>query len=64
MVVHRRPYDTLEEVIGLRGSPGHGSLAEWGVSYAELPRPTSGGAIDWAALPTAITPGVQLREAI
>ena len=31
------PYDTLEEVIGLRGSPKHGSLKEFGVSYRELP---------------------------
>ena len=52
-----RPYDTLEEVIGLRGTPGHGSLAEWGVAYDELPRPAAGGAIDFDALPAAITPG-------
>jgi cystathionine beta-lyase family protein involved in aluminum resistance len=31
-----RPYDTLEEVIGIRGS-GQGSLAEFGVRYDELP---------------------------
>ena len=30
-----RPYDTLEEVIGLR-DPGQGSLAEFGVSYQEI----------------------------
>ena len=30
-----RPYDTLEEVIGLR-DPGQGSLAEFGVSYDEI----------------------------
>lgn len=23
----------MEEVIGLRGTPGHGSLMEWGVTY-------------------------------
>ena len=51
-----RPYDTLEEVIGLRGAPSHGSLAEWCVSYDELPL-AAGGTIDWAALPAAITPG-------
>ena len=27
-----RPYDTLEEVVGLRGE-GHGSLKEWGVTF-------------------------------
>jgi hypothetical protein len=43
-------------VIGLRGTPGHGSLAEWGVTYRELPlAPT--GAVDWDALATAIIPG-------
>lgn len=30
------PYDTLEEVIGLRGT-GQGSLADWGVKYREIP---------------------------
>lgn len=51
-----RPYDTMEEVIGLRGTPGHGSLKEWGVAYRELPL-AAGGLIDWAALRTAIIPG-------
>ena len=30
-----RPYDTLEEVIGLRGS-GNGSLADYGVKYDQV----------------------------
>ncbi len=30
-----RPYDTLEEVIGLTGVPGNGSLADYGVRYAQ-----------------------------
>jgi cystathionine beta-lyase family protein involved in aluminum resistance len=54
------PYDTMEEVIGLRGrGQGHGSLAEWGVSYRqlELSPPVTGG-IDWQALETAVKPGV------
>eukprot|EP00803_Ostreobium_quekettii_P004421 evm.model.scf_179.10 EVM.evm.TU.scf_179.10 scf_179:99938-104682(+) len=51
-----RPYDTLEEVIGLRGSPGSGSLREWGVSYRELDL-THEGKIDWEALPEAIAEG-------
>ena len=37
-----RPYDTLEEVIGLRGD-GQGSLAEFGVLYDELPLMPGGG---------------------
>ena len=31
------PYDTLEEVIGTRGTAGHGSLKEFGVHYRCLP---------------------------
>ncbi len=37
-----RPYDTLEEVIGLRGQ-GQGSLAEFGILYDELPLTAAGG---------------------
>ena len=47
-----RPYDTLEEVIGLRGE-GKGSLRDFGVQYEELPLLDS-GAVDEAALDTAL----------
>ena len=47
-----RPYDTLEEVIGLRGE-GQGSLRDFGVQYAELPLLDS-GAVDEAALDAAL----------
>ena len=47
-----RPYDTLEEVIGIRGS-GQGSLAEFGVTYAELDLLADGG-IDWDGLEDAL----------
>lgn len=30
------PYDTLEEVVGLRGTPNVGSLKDWGVHYREV----------------------------
>ena len=30
-----KPYDTLEEVIGLSGTPGNGSLRDFGVDYEE-----------------------------
>ena len=43
-----RPYDTLEEVIGIRGS-GQGSLAEFGIAYDELDLLPDGG-IDWEGL--------------
>ena len=47
-----RPYDTLEEVIGLRGE-GQGSLRDFGVQYEELPLLDS-GAVDEAALDAAL----------
>lgn len=56
LAVAGAPYDTMEEVIGLRGTPGQGSLAEWGVSYRMLPLAES-GEIDWEALKSAIKPG-------
>jgi len=48
------PYDTLEEVIGLRGE-NQGSLMEWGVTYRELPL-TPDGRVDMAAIPGALRP--------
>ena len=47
-----RPYDTLEEVIGLRGE-GQGSLRDFGVNYEELPLLES-GAVDEVALEAAL----------
>ncbi|MBW4655813.1 MAG: methionine gamma-lyase family protein [Kaiparowitsia implicata GSE-PSE-MK54-09C] len=52
------PYDTLEEVIGLRGS-GQGSLADFGIGYRQLDLTPQGG-IDWAALTTAVRPETRL----
>ena len=31
-----KPYDTLEEVIGITGTPGDGSLADFGVKYDQV----------------------------
>ncbi len=47
-----RPYDTLEEVIGLRGA-GQGSLVEFGIHYDELPLLAEGG-VDWEGLEDAL----------
>ena len=47
-----RPYDTLEEVIGLRGH-GQGSLAEYGITYDEIAL-TPSGQVDEAALDRAL----------
>ncbi|MGV2831450.1 methionine gamma-lyase family protein [Myxosarcina sp. GI1(2024)] len=46
------PYDTLEEVIGLRGN-GCGSLGEFNIDFRQL-NLTKDGRIDWQALSSAI----------
>ena len=53
-----RPYDTLEEVIGLRGT-GQGSLLEFGISYDELSL-TPSGAVDEDGLADALAPATRL----
>ena len=47
-----RPYESLEEVIGLRGS-GQGSLIDFGVSYEEISLQNN-GSIDFLALEKAL----------
>ena len=37
-----KPYDTLEEVIGIQGTPGNGSLADFGVRYKQIELTESG----------------------
>lgn len=48
-----RPYDTLEEVIGIRGENGNGSLTDFGVIYDEIPLLES-GKVDLAAIPEKV----------
>lgn len=48
-----KPYDTLEEVIGIRGE-NNGSLKDFGVSYKQVEL-TAKGKIDFAALKEAIS---------
>ena len=52
------PYDTLEEVIGLRGQ-GQGSLIDFGIKYRQLEL-TDQGKIDWQNLGTSITDNTKL----
>jgi cystathionine beta-lyase family protein involved in aluminum resistance len=52
------PYDTLEEVIGLRGS-GMGSLREFGIQADVLPL-TAAGTVDEDALADALSPPTRL----
>ncbi|MDD2484082.1 MAG: methionine gamma-lyase family protein [Eubacteriales bacterium] len=52
------PYDTLEEVIGLRGE-GRGSLKDFGVIYKQVEL-TAEGEIDLVALKNAISPKTKM----
>lgn len=49
-----KPYDTLEEVIGIRGE-GRGSLRDFGISYRQVELATD-GTLDYDAIRSAITP--------
>ena len=52
-----KPYDTLEEVIGIR--PSRGSLAEYGVSYRQVEL-TEAGEFDYDAIRHALSPKTRL----
>lgn len=46
------PYDTLREVIGLEGEAGNGSLADYGVNYAQVE--LLDGGLDYDAIEKAV----------
>lgn len=52
-----KPYDTLEEVIGIR--PSRGSLAEYGVTYAQVDLLPDGN-FDFEKIKAAITPKTKM----
>ena len=58
LAVAGAPYDTLEEVIGLRGS-NQGSLKDFQIGYRQLEL-TEQGTIDWTGLSTAVTDKTRL----
>ena len=58
LAVVGHPYDTLEEVIGLRGKE-QGSLADFGIRYRELSL-TPDGKVDWSTLTNTIKPDTRL----
>lgn len=58
LAVAGAPYDTLEEVIGLRGQ-GQGSLIEFGIHYRQLDL-TEDGTVDWHKLSDSITERTRL----
>jgi len=58
LAVAGAPYDTLEEVIGLRGD-NQGSLKDFQIDYRALDL-TEKGTIDWEGLKTAVKPKTRL----
>ena len=58
LAVTGKPYDTLEEVIGISGTSGNGSLMDYGVEYGEVPL-TTGGLPDLDAIAQAV-PGAKV----
>lgn len=46
LAITGKPYDTLEEVVGISGQPGNGSLADFGVGYRQVDL-LSDGSIDF-----------------
>ncbi len=58
LAVAGAPYDTLEEVIGVRGK-AQGSLAEFNIQYRQLDL-TDTGEIDWDKLSTSIQKNTRL----
>ena len=52
------PYDTMEEVIGLAGEAGNGSLKDYGVDYAQVE--LKDGKLDLPAIMEALTEDVKL----
>lgn len=53
-----KPYDTLEEIVGIRGN-GVGSLREFQIGYHAVPLTTE-GSIDLVAVKQAITPHTKM----
>ncbi|WP_019119219.1 aminotransferase class I/II-fold pyridoxal phosphate-dependent enzyme [Brevibacillus massiliensis] len=58
MYITGKPYDTLEEVIGVRGH-GQGSLKEYGIGYQAIPL-TAEGEVDFDAVARALTPATKV----
>jgi cystathionine beta-lyase family protein involved in aluminum resistance len=58
LAVAGAPYDTLEEVIGLRGE-NQGSLKEFGIHYRQLDL-TPEGTVDWQTLKHSVYPHTRM----
>lgn len=53
-----KPYDTLEEVIGIQGEAGNGSLADFGVRYKQIEL-TESGEFDLDAIGSTLREGLE-----
>ena len=54
-----KPYDTLEEVIGIVGEPGNGSLKDFGVEYQQIDL-LADGTVDFDSIGKALSPKVKI----
>lgn len=57
LAISGKPYDTLEEVIGIR--PSCGSLAEYGITYRQVDL-LPDDSFDWEGIQSAITPKTKM----
>ncbi len=58
IAVSGKPYDTLEEAIGLRGEEGKGSLKDFGIHYKQVDLKDNG--IDYEGIKKTVTPGTKM----
>ena len=54
-----KPYDTIEEIIGIRGDKGTGSLKDYGITYKQIEL-TENGAIDYEKVEQTILPNTKM----
>jgi len=54
-----KPYDTLEEIIGIRGEKGTGSLYDYGVTYRQIDL-TEDGCINYCLIEKSIRPNTKM----
>jgi len=54
-----KPYDTIEEIIGIRGEPGTGSLKDYGITYRQVEL-LENGKIDFEKVEQAIKPNTKM----
>ncbi len=59
LAISGKPYDTLDEIIGIR--PSRGSLSEYGVTYAQVDLKPEGN-FDFDGIKSAIKPNTKLIE--